>query len=76
MGFLSHLPCWGAVYLTTSLIYKVMQNSSLILQLVVCIPVGLTAGAALFLLFPRPRQSAFSAWNTIKAALVSRFATT
>jgi hypothetical protein len=35
----------------------------------------LVSGTALFLLFPRPRQSAFSAWHTIKNALSARFAT-
>jgi O-antigen/teichoic acid export membrane protein len=76
MGFLSHLPCWGAVLLTTSLIHKVMEHATPLVQLLVCVPVGLVAGAALFLLFPRPRESAFSAWNTIKSALIARFATT
>lgn len=75
MSFLSHLPCWAAVLLTTSAIHKVMEHASPLVQLLVCVPVGLVSGTALFLLFPRPRQSAFSAWHTIKNALSARFAT-
>jgi O-antigen/teichoic acid export membrane protein len=75
MGFWCHLPCWGAVLLTTSLIYKIMDRATPVVQLLGCIPVGLGAGTALFLLFPRPRHSAFLAWNTIKGVLMARFAT-
>lgn len=73
MGFLSHLPCWGVVVLTTSLAAKAVAHAAPIVQLLVCIPVGIGAGAALILLFPRPRQSAFFAWSTIKSALKAKF---
>ena len=75
MGFLSHLPCWAAVALTTSIAYRAMANAAPIPQLLVCSSVGLSAGAALMLMFPRPRQSAFFAGNKIKTALKARFAT-
>ncbi|MGA2755125.1 MAG: lipopolysaccharide biosynthesis protein [Terracidiphilus sp.] len=75
MGFLSHLPCWAAVLLTTSLIHKVVENAAPIMQLFVCVPIGLGAGAALILLFPHPRRSAFFIGNKISTALKTRFAT-
>jgi O-antigen/teichoic acid export membrane protein len=74
MGFLSHLPCWGAVFLTTTLAYRTVDHAAPIVQLLVCVPIGLGAGAALILMFPRPRQSAFFAWSTLKRALIARFA--
>jgi hypothetical protein len=71
-GFLSHVPCWGAVFLTTSLAYKVLGNTAPIVQLLVCGPVGLGLGTALFLLFPRPRRSALYAWNTVRNRLMAK----
>ena len=72
MGFLSHLPCWAAVFLTTTLAQKLVEHAAPIVQLLVCVPVGLGAGAALSFVFRRPRQSAYSAWNTIHSALMTR----
>lgn len=75
MGFLSHLPCWVAVLLTTSLAENVVTKAVPIVQLLVSIPLGIGAGAALILLFPSPRQSAFFALSKIKGTLKERFAT-
>ena len=75
MGFLSHLPCWIAIYFTTSLIYKVVEHAAPVVQLLVCVPIGLGAGAALILLFPHPRHSAFFIGSKINSALKVRFAT-
>ena len=66
MGFVSHIPCWVTVFLSTGLVYRALPNASPIVQLFVCGPVGLALGAALFLLFPRPRRGAFFAWNMFK----------
>jgi O-antigen/teichoic acid export membrane protein len=74
-GFLSHLPCWGAVFLTTSLAHRLVAGSAPIVQLLVSVPLGIMGGAALILLFPSPRQSAFFAGNKIKSAIQARFAT-
>jgi len=71
MGFVSHVPCWVTVFIATSLVYKVLGNAAPIVQLFVCGPVGLAFGAALFLLFPRPRRGAFYAWNTVKNKLLA-----
>lgn len=75
MGFLSHLPCWGTVFLATAVAYKLMEHARPIVQLLVCVPAGLGVGTALLLLFPRPRQSAFFAGNKVRNALKARFAT-
>lgn len=74
IAFLSHLPCWGAVFLTTSLAYRTVEQAVPIVQLLVCVPIGLGVGTGLILLFRRPRQSAFYVWNTIKRELIVRFA--
>jgi len=74
-GFLSHLPCWAGVFVATALMVRALPHAHHIVQLVVCGPVGLLAGAALFLLFPRPRESAFFAGRKIFSALKARFAT-
>jgi len=75
IGFLSHLPCWGAVFLTTSLVHKLVERAAPLVQLSVCGPIGLGSGAVLILMFARPRQSAFYVWHTAKSALTARFAT-
>lgn len=75
MGFVSHLPCWGGVFLATFLTYKVLAHAPNIVQLLVCGPVGLIVGTGLFLLFPRPRESAFFAAGKVTSALKARFAT-
>jgi polysaccharide transporter, PST family len=71
-AFLSHLPCWVTVFLTTTLAQMVMKDASPILQLVVSGPIGLGTGAALALLFRRPRQSAFYVWNTLRSSLLGQ----
>lgn len=68
-GFLSHLPCWGAVCLTTTLVFRVVAHTSPIVQLLICGPVGLATGIALILVFPRPRQSVLYVWNMLRGAL-------
>lgn len=74
-GFLSHLPCWGAVFVTTTLVHKMVEHAAPIVQLLVCGPLGLGAGVAVIFIFRRPRRSAFFAWSTVKTALIARFAT-
>lgn len=77
IGFLAHLPCWGSVFLATSFAYRAVELAHFapIAQLLVCGPIGLGGGTMLFLLFRRPRESAFYAWRLIKGQLISRFAT-
>jgi PST family polysaccharide transporter len=72
-AFLSHLPCWGTVCLSTTLAYMMVKDAAPIIQLLVCVPIGLGAGTALVLIFDRPRHSAFSAWNIIRSSLTRRW---
>jgi O-antigen/teichoic acid export membrane protein len=74
MGFLTHLPCWIAIFGATALTYKVVVNAHPIVQLLVCCPIGIVVGAALMLLFPHPRQSAFFVAGKVTTALKARFA--
>lgn len=71
-AFFSHLPCWGTVYLATTLGQMVLKDAAPIVQLLVCGPIGLGAGAVLALMFRRPRQSASYAWNTVRDSLVHK----
>jgi PST family polysaccharide transporter len=73
MVFFSHLPCWITVYLTTTLAHSMVKNAAPIAQLLVCGPIGLGAGGALVLMFPRPRQSASYAWNTVRSSASRRW---
>lgn len=68
-SFLSHLPCWGGVYIATRLVHTLVENSSPILQVVTCAPVGLLVAVALTFTFRRPRESAWYAWTTVKSTL-------
>jgi len=74
LGFVSHVPCWVAVYLATAGIYQTMIHVNPAIQLLVCAPVGLGVGTMLMLLFPRPRRSALFAGSKIMGALKVRFA--
>jgi O-antigen/teichoic acid export membrane protein len=73
MAFFSHLPCWGTVYLATTLGQMMLKDAAPIVQLLVCGPIGLGTGAALVLMLRRPRQSAFYAWNTLRNAVVRQW---
>lgn len=71
-AFFSHLPCWVTVYLSTALAYTTVKNAHPIIQLLVCVPIGLAVGAALALAFPRLRRSALYAWNTARSAVLKQ----
>jgi len=75
IAYLSHLPCWGTVYLATALVQLLMRSKAPIFQLIVSAPVGLLAGTLLFLIFPRPRQSAFYVWQIGRNILAKRLST-
>ncbi len=70
--FLAHVPCWGAVYLSTSLLLSTLNHAAPLVQVLVCAPFGL-AGVAVTFFFRRPRQSAFYAWNTVRGSLERQF---
>lgn len=71
-GFLAHLPCWGSVYLATFAARFLVRQSTPITQLLVCGSLGLGVGAAAMLLFPRPRQTASYAVQTLAMWLIQR----
>jgi PST family polysaccharide transporter len=73
MVFFSHLPCWGCVYLTTILANMMVKDAAPIVQLLVCAPIGLGAGAVLMLMFRRPRQSALYAWHTVRGSVLRQW---
>lgn len=72
-AFLGHLPCWATVYLTTTLAYMTVSDAAPIVQLLVCVPIGLGVGSALALIFRQPRQSAFYTWNALRNSLTRRW---
>jgi len=74
IGFLSNFPCWCSVFLATTLTYRAVaaDHFAPIVQLLVCVPVGVFGGALLILMFPRPRASALFGWNLIKDQLIER----
>jgi len=73
MAVFSHLPCWGTVYLATTLGQMILKDAAPIVQLLVCGPIGFGAGAVLVLMFRRPRQSASYAWNTVRSSVLRRW---
>jgi O-antigen/teichoic acid export membrane protein len=74
MGFVSHLPCWGALYIATYVPYRLVETAAPIVQLLICVPTGIVGGIALILLFRRPRASVFYAWNILRSRLANKFA--
>jgi len=72
-GFLSHLPISGVVYAATTLARGMLGPVAPIVQLLVCVPVGMAAGAGIVLALPRTRESALDAWNTIRGSLTGQF---
>jgi len=75
-GFLSHLPCWVAVYATTTLALSMVGHAAPLVQLLVCGPVGLAAAAGVVFALKRPRESALYTWNTIRSSLARQWSGT
>jgi PST family polysaccharide transporter len=69
MGFLSHLPCWGGVYVAGSFARRMLGDATPLIELLVCAPVGLMGGGLVVLALRRPRTSALHAWNTVRQSL-------
>jgi len=74
MGFLSHVPCFAAVLLTTMLACRLVVHAAPLVQVLVAAPLGLAGGAALMLLFPQPRESASFLARRISHLVKARFA--
>jgi len=71
-SFFSQLPAWATVYTATLLARLAFANSSPIMQLLLCAPIGVLFGAALLLPFRRSRDSARYALNMIKDTLIQQ----
>lgn len=72
IAFLSHVPCWLTVYAAARVARMMVEQKGPIIQLLVCVPIGLAVGYAGMLLFRRPRQSASQAWSTLQSSLGQR----
>jgi O-antigen/teichoic acid export membrane protein len=59
-GFFRYLPLWIVVCGVTWLVHLLFVNSAPLVQLIICAPVGLLAGALLICLVPSMRRVAFS----------------
>jgi O-antigen/teichoic acid export membrane protein len=70
-GFLHNVPCWLAVYASTTLASTVVGNVSPIEKLLLCGSVGLAVGAGAVLVFERPRLIALYAVEIIKGSLAN-----
>ncbi|HVZ82749.1 MAG TPA: lipopolysaccharide biosynthesis protein [Terracidiphilus sp.] len=71
-GYWAHLPCWGAVFVGTFFLYRGVGHLRPILQLLVCMPLGVGIGVALMLLLPRPRASVFYGFRIAQKQLLAR----
>ena len=65
-GIFRYLPLWIVVCGVTSLVRLLLVNSSPLLQLVVCAPVGLLAGITLICVVPSMRRVAFSLLDILR----------
>ena len=57
LGFFRHLPVWLVVFGTTWITYRAMKDSNDLIQLLVCVPVGLFAAGFITYLLPYTRES-------------------
>jgi PST family polysaccharide transporter len=66
MGFLRYLPLWLVVWGATCLARVFLLNSAPLVQVVICAPVGLLAGAALIWIITPFRQSALNLIDALR----------
>lgn len=66
MTFLWYLPCWAAVCIATKAVHQMIFRAAPLVQLVVCVPAGLAAGALVVLALRRPRTNTVYMWNAIR----------
>jgi PST family polysaccharide transporter len=66
LGFLRYLPLWLVVWGTTCLARVFVVNSAPLVQVVICAPVGLLAGAALIWIITPFRQTALSLIDALR----------
>ena len=66
MGFLRHLPVWGAIFAATYLTHNMVRNFGPFTELLICVPIGLLAGAAFICVYAPSRRTALSLLNALK----------
>jgi PST family polysaccharide transporter len=59
LAFLKHLPVWGVVFGTTFMMLCMVGNMKPWMQLLICTPIGLLAGATVTFSMSHTRQTAF-----------------
>ncbi len=72
-GFLAHLPCWVAVYVAATAAHSIVGQAAPLVQLLVCVPVGLVGGAAAILILQRPRASVLYTWRTVRHSVTTQW---
>ncbi|HEV2454848.1 MAG TPA: lipopolysaccharide biosynthesis protein, partial [Verrucomicrobiae bacterium] len=66
IGFVKHLPVWGAVTLTAWLALKAVPNFSSLAQLAICIPLSLLAGLAFIFVYSPSRRVGASLFSILR----------
>ena len=66
VGFLKHLPVWGIVTAVAWLTHMATLTLSPLVQLVICIPVSLLAGASFILVYAPSRQVAVKSLSILR----------
>ncbi len=72
MGFFRHLPVWGVIFGATYLMRNLVRNFGPLTQLLICVPIGLLAGAAFICAYAPSRRTALSLLGAIQELLRSR----
>jgi PST family polysaccharide transporter len=72
MGFLRHLPVWGIIFGTTYVIRNMVHNFVPFTQLLICVPVGLLAGAAFICIYAPSRRTALSLLSALQELVRSQ----
>ena len=70
--FLKHLPLWGVVFGTTFLTLLMVADMKPLVQLVICTPTGLLAGAIVIFSQRHTRQTAFQIMRAASDFIASR----
>ena len=68
-------PCWGAAYVATFLVHRAVSHAAPVVQLALCVPVGLAAALVIALCLKRPRATVLDArqgFRYIADTLLSR----
>jgi len=63
---LRHLPLWVVVFGTTSLAHTMVVNFPPVVQLIICAPIGLLAGAAFILVYAPTRKTALNIFYALR----------